>query len=68
MPRALTINASGLKFSCPQEQDLLKKLDSGAALDPKIIGGKTQWAYYCRKLARAEKQGDPRLATEPVTI
>ena len=65
---ALTINASGLKFSCPQEQDLLKKLDSGAALDPKIIGGKTQWAYYCRKLARAEKQGDPRLATEPVPI
>ena len=65
---ALTINASGLKFSCPQEDDLLKKLDSGAALDPAIIGGKTLWAYYCRKLARAEKIGDPALATEPVPI
>ncbi|MDA0652994.1 MAG: class II aldolase/adducin family protein [Proteobacteria bacterium] len=65
---ALTMNASGLKFSCPQEDALLKKLDSGTALDPSIIGGKTQWAYYCRKLARAEKSGDPRLATEPVPI
>lgn len=65
---ALTINASGLKFSCPQEDDLLKKLDTGAALDPRIIGGKTQWAYFCRKLARAEKAGDPRLAVEPVPI
>ncbi len=65
---ALTINASGLKFSCPQEAKLLKKLDVGAALDPSIIGGKTQWAYFCRKLARAEKSGDPRLATEPVPI
>lgn len=65
---ALTINASGLKFSTPQEDALFGKLDSGAALDPSIIGGKTQWAYYCRKLARAEKSGDPRLATEPVPI
>ncbi len=65
---ALTMNASGLAFSCPQEDALLKKLDSGAALDPSIIGGKTQWAYLCRKLARAEKAGDPRLALEPVPI
>ena len=65
---ALTMNASGLEFSCPQEAELLKKLDSGAVLDPSIIGGKTQWAYLCRKLARAEKAGDPRLATEPVPI
>lgn len=63
---ALTINASGLKFSCPPDDELLKKLDTGANLDPRIIGGKTQWAYLCRKLARAEKAGDPRLATEPV--
>ncbi|MDC0033285.1 class II aldolase/adducin family protein [Alphaproteobacteria bacterium] len=65
---ALTINASGLKFNHPQEDDLLKKLNTGAALDPRIIGGKTQWAYFCRKLARAEKNGDPRLAIEPVPI
>ena len=65
---ALTINASGLTFGCPGEEKLLEKFESGAALDPSIIGGKTQWAYLCRKLARAEKAGDPRLATEPVSI
>jgi len=65
---ALTINASGLTFGCPEEDELLKKLDSGAALNPAVIGGKTLWAYYCRKLARAEKSGDPRLAVEPVPI
>ena len=65
---ALTINASGLTFGCPEEDELLKKLDSGAALDPAVIGGKTLWAYYCRKLASAEKSGDPRLAVEPVPI
>jgi len=65
---ALTVHASGLKFSCPQEAALLKKMESGAALNPTIVGGKSQWAYLCRKLARAEKAGDPRLATEPVPI
>ena len=65
---ALTINASGLKFSCPEEEELLRKFEDGIALDPFIIGGKIQWSYLCRKLARAEKAGDPRLATEPVPI
>ena len=65
---SLTINASGLTFSGPDETELLKKMDSGAALDPAIIGGKTLWRYYCRKLARAEKAGDPAFATEPVPI
>ena len=37
-------------------------------LDTAIIGGKTLWAYFCRKLARAERAGDPRFATEPVPI
>ena len=64
----LTINASGLKFSCPEEEGLLEKLETGKALDPSIIGSKTQWAYLCRKLARAEKAGDARLATEPIPI
>lgn len=65
---ALTINASGLKFSSPDEKELLEKLNSGAALDPAIIGGRTLWRYYCRKLARAEKAGDPAFATEPVPM
>ena len=65
---ALTVHASGLAFSCPEEDELLKKLESGAQLDPAIIGGRTLWNYYCRKLARAERAGDPALATEPVPI
>ena len=64
----LIINASGLKFGCPQEDEILKKFADGIALDPAIIGGKTLWNYLCRKLARAEKAGDPRLAVEPVVI
>jgi len=65
---ALVINASGLTFGCPEEEELLQKLEDGNALDPSIVGGKTQWRYLCRKLARAEKAGDPRLATEPILI
>jgi hypothetical protein len=65
---ALTINASGLKFGCLQEEALLKKFEDGTALDLTIIGGKTLWNYLCRKLTRAEKAGDPRLVVEPVTI
>ena len=48
--------------------ELIKKLENGDALEPGIVGGETLWAYFCRKLARAEKTGDPRLATEPVLI
>lgn len=65
---SLTINGSGLKFSAPDEQELHEKLHSGAALDPAIIGGKTLWRYYCRKLARAEKAGDPAFAAERVPV
>lgn len=65
---ALTVAASGLKYSCPEEAEILKKLESGAGLSPAIIGGKTLWNYYCRKLARAERAGHPALAAEPVPI
>ncbi len=65
---ALTINASGLSFSCPEEDELIEKLATGASLDPAIIGGATLWRYYCRKLARAEAAGDPALATERVPV
>ena len=65
---ALVINASGLTFDCPEEDELAKKLNSGAALDPAIIGGAVLWRYYCRKLTRAEAAGDPALATERVPV
>jgi ribulose-5-phosphate 4-epimerase/fuculose-1-phosphate aldolase len=65
---ALTVAASGLTYGCPEEEELLKKMESGTQLDATIIGGKTLWAYFCRKLARAERAGDPRFATEPVPI
>ena len=65
---ALLINASGLDFSCPEEDDLMKKLESGAALDPAIIGGAVLWRYYSRKLARAEASGDPAFARERVPL
>ena len=46
----------------------MKKLESGAALDPAIIGGAVLWRYYSRKLARAEASGDPAFARERVPV
>lgn len=63
----LTIKASGLTFTVPNEDALNKKLESGAALDPAIIGGPVIWRYYCRKLARAEAVGNPMFAKERIS-
>lgn len=63
---ALVIHGSNLPFNAPDEAELLKKLDEGAMLDPAIVGGKSLWAYYCRKLARAEAAGDPLFARERI--
>jgi ribulose-5-phosphate 4-epimerase/fuculose-1-phosphate aldolase len=65
---ALTINASGLRFSVPSQEELAEKNRSGANLDPVIAGGRSVWAWYLRKLARAEAQGHPAIATQPVPI
>ena len=65
---ALTINASGLRFSVPGEDELAAKNATGANLDPVIAGGRTVWEWYLRKLARAEAQGHPAIATQPVPI
>lgn len=63
---ALIIHGSNLPFTSPDESELKKKLDEGSALDPAIVGGKSLWAYYCRKLARAEAAGDPLFARERI--
>jgi L-fuculose-phosphate aldolase len=65
---ALTIAGSGLKFTKPDEDALLAKMEAGKGLSAEIIGHRTLWEYFCRKLARAEAQGDPRFATSPVPI
>lgn len=65
---ALTINASGLRFGVPGKEELAEKSVTGSKLDPVITGGRSVWEWYLRKLVRAEKQGDPAIATEPVPI
>ena len=65
---ALTIASSGLKYTKPDEASLLEKMETGKGLSDAIIGHRTLWAYFNRKLARAEAQGDPRFATSPVSI
>jgi hypothetical protein len=65
---ALAINASGLKFTLPPAQELATVYATGANLHAIIASEKTVWDWYCRKLARAEKQGHPALATAPVPI
>ena len=65
---ALTINASGLRFTVPGREELAVKSGSGTKLDPAIGGGRVLWDYYSRKLARAEAQGNPLFATQPVPI
>ncbi|MEE8333511.1 MAG: class II aldolase/adducin family protein [Alphaproteobacteria bacterium] len=65
---ALCVASSGLDYSCPEEDELVEKMESGAALDPAIASGRVQWRYYQRKLARAEAAGDPAFARAPVPI
>ena len=43
-------------------------MESGKGLADEIVGHRTLWDYFCRKLARAEARGDPEFATSPVPI
>jgi len=65
---SLIIHGSNLRFNSPDESELLEKLEEGTQLDPAIVGGRSLWAYYCRKLARAEAAGDPLFASERVPV
>jgi L-fuculose-phosphate aldolase len=60
----LVIGGSGFKYAWPGEQEMATKRAGGR----KIIDRPSVWAYYRRKLARAEAMGEPLLATEPVPI
>ena len=60
----LTIGSAGdLLFEWPDADEIARKF--GATANAKRAGSPTAlWNYYCRVLARAEAQGDPRLSQE----
>jgi L-fuculose-phosphate aldolase len=55
----ITVASADLPFEWPDAEELGRKFDSNS----KRVGGPNAlWDYYCRVLARAEAQGDPRLS------
>lgn len=60
----LVAAGSGMPYSVPSaaEAERARVSASGLGTDSGL------WDYYCRVLARAERQGMPTLATEPVPI
>jgi hypothetical protein len=53
-------NASaGLAFEWPDAAELQRKFGDASK---RVGGSNAQWDYFCRVLARAEAQGDPRLS------
>ena len=61
---ALTIGNAGFKWSVPDDSEISAKHEAGKG----IINRSDVWAYYLRKLARAEAAGDPVLSPVPVPI
>ncbi len=59
---ALVIGGSGFNWSWPDEAEMAAKRAGGKT----IIDRPSVWAYYRRKLARAEAMGDPLLTTGPI--
>lgn len=60
--QVLAANGSGFAWESPSEEEQKRKYSDG-----KTRGrGSPLYDYYCRQLARAEAQGDPRLATRSV--
>jgi L-fuculose-phosphate aldolase len=60
---AVTIGASGLDWSWPDEAELAAKRGGIPVGNERVV-----WAYYRRKLARAEAIGDPLLSSEHIPI
>jgi L-fuculose-phosphate aldolase len=57
----LTVASADLPFEWPDAEEQGRKFGSDS--NSKRVGGSNaQWDYYCRVLARAEAQGDPRLS------
>ena len=61
---ALLVGSSGFDWSAPDPEEIAAKQAAGIA----IVNHAALWAYYRRKLARAEAAGDPRLGTAPVPL
>lgn len=61
---ALMIGECGFKWSCPGPEELAAKRKIGIS----IVKYDNLWAYYRRKLARAEALGEPLIATQPVPV
>src|SRR5215469_10973165 len=55
----LTVASADLPFEWPDPDELTRKFGSTTK---RVGGSKALWDYYCRVLARAEAQGDPRLS------
>ncbi len=55
----LTVANADLPFEWPDAEELARKFGSNTM---RVGGSNAQWDYYCRVLARAEAQGDPRLS------
>jgi hypothetical protein len=55
----LTVASAALPFEWPDAEELQRKFGSNAK---RVGGSDAQWDYFCRVLARAEAQGDPRLS------
>lgn len=60
--QVLTANGSGFGWEWPSEEEQRRKFSDGRNRGR----GSPLYDYYCRQLARAEAQGDPRLATKSV--
>lgn len=55
----LTVASADLPFEWPDADELTRKFGSSTM---RVGGPRGLWDYYCRVLARAEAQGDPRLS------
>jgi ribulose-5-phosphate 4-epimerase/fuculose-1-phosphate aldolase len=55
----LTVASADLPFEWPDADELTRKFGSTTK---RMGGARGLWDYYCRVLARAEAQGDPRLS------
>lgn len=61
---ALLVGDCGFKWSWPGPEEMAAKRKAGIS----IVKYDSLWAYYRRKLARAEALGEPLIGTEPVPI
>jgi L-fuculose-phosphate aldolase len=52
---------AGLPFEWPTDEEVARKWGDASK---RVGGSNAQWDYFCRVLARAELQGDPRLSTK----